>query len=176
MRLPSGQRSTEWAARLPSVVAGLKGEVTRLTSKKPSDAIKAKTVAQKPSSVVSGRPVGLKKQRLPSGVGVRYLYQPGELECGRRSGTDPVWSLTVHRLGRPTLSFRRMGFSSAEQFINVRIHRSRASRKGTWSRRVRARPYSGAARRWAQTDKFGDGAPCTSVLHLPQHLLVGGAV
>ena len=49
-RLPSGQRSTEWVARLPSVVAALNGEVTRLTGKKLSDAIKAKTVAQKPSS------------------------------------------------------------------------------------------------------------------------------
>ena len=79
MRLPSGQRSTERVARLPSVVAALNGEVTRLTGKKPSDAIKAKTVAQKPSSVVPDRPVGLKEQRLPSGVYVRYLYQPGEL-------------------------------------------------------------------------------------------------
>ena len=74
MRLPSGQRSTELVARLPSVVAALNGEMTRLTGKKPSDAIKAKTVAKKPSSVVPDRPVGLKEQRLPSGVGVRYLY------------------------------------------------------------------------------------------------------
>ena len=87
-------------SRLPSVGAALNGEVTRLTGKKPSDAIKAKTVAQKPSSVVPDRPVGLKEQRLPSGVGVRYLYQPGELEGGRRRATDPVWSLEVCRLGR----------------------------------------------------------------------------
>ena len=102
-------------------------------------------MAQKPSSVVPDRPVGLKEQRLPSGVGVRYLYQPGELEGGRRRATDPVWSLTVHRLGRSVakpgepvlyylqdgpprgivrmellvvplqLSFLRMGFSSAER-------------------------------------------------------------
>ena len=78
MCLPSGQRSTEWVAQLPSVVAALNGEVTRLTGKKPSDAIKAKTMAQKPSSVVPDRPVGLKEQRLPSGVGVRYLYEPGD--------------------------------------------------------------------------------------------------
>ena len=100
MRLPLGQRSTEWVARLPSVVAALNGEVTRLTGKKPSDAIKAKTVAQKPSSVVPDRPVGLKEQKLSSGVGVRYLYQPGELEGGRRRATNPVWSLEVCRLGR----------------------------------------------------------------------------
>ena len=100
MRLPSGQRSTEWVARLPSVVAALNGEVTRLTGKKPSDAIKAKTMAQKPSSVVPGRPVGIELQKVPSEVGVRYLYQPGELEGGCRRATDPVWSLEVYRLGR----------------------------------------------------------------------------
>ena len=52
MRLPSGERPTEWVKRLPSVVAALNGEVTRLTDKKPSDAIKATTLTQKPSSVV----------------------------------------------------------------------------------------------------------------------------
>ena len=57
MRLPSGERSTEWAKRLPSVVAALNEEVTRLTGKKPSDAIKAKILTQKPSSVVPGRPL-----------------------------------------------------------------------------------------------------------------------
>ena len=43
-RLPSGERSTEWVKRLPAVVAAQNGEVTRLTGKKPSDAIKAKTL------------------------------------------------------------------------------------------------------------------------------------
>jgi hypothetical protein len=100
MRLRAGERSTEWVARLPAVVLALNNEVTRLTGKKPSDAIKATRVAQKPYSVVPGRPVGIKEQKLPSGVGVRYLYQAGELEGGRRRATDPVWSLTVHRLGR----------------------------------------------------------------------------
>ena len=98
MHLPSGQRSTEWVKRWPAVVVALNGEVTRLTGKRSSNAIKAKTVAQKPSSVVPDRPVGLKEQRLPSGVGVRYLYQPGELEGSLRRATDPVWSLGVYRL------------------------------------------------------------------------------
>ena len=65
MRLPFGERSTEWVKRLPSVVA-LNGEVTRLTDKKPSNAIKAKTLTQKPSFVVPGRPLGLKEQKVPS--------------------------------------------------------------------------------------------------------------
>ena len=99
MRLPSGKRSTEWVKRMPSVVAALNGKVTRLTDKKPSNAIKAKTLTQKPSSVVPGRPLGLKEQKVPSGVGVRYLYQPGELEGGRRRATDPVWSLELYRFG-----------------------------------------------------------------------------
>ena len=100
MRLPPGQRSIEWVARLPAVVATLNGEVTRLTGKMPKNAIKAMSVAQNPTSTIPGRQVGLKEQKLPSGVVVPYLYQPGELEGGRRCATDPVWSLQVYRLGR----------------------------------------------------------------------------
>ena len=100
MRLPVGGRSTEWVRRLPTVVSALNGEVTWLTGKRPSEAIKAKSVSGEPSSTVPGRPVGLQEEKLPSGVGVRFLYQPGELEGGRRRATDPVWSLQVYRLGR----------------------------------------------------------------------------
>ena len=87
MRLPSGQRSTEWVARLPSVVAALNSEVTRLSGKKPSDAIKAKTLcrgSQKPSSVVPGGPIGLEEQKVPSGVGI--LSVPA-WRAGRRPPT-----------------------------------------------------------------------------------------
>ena len=100
MRLPSGVRSSHWVSRLPAVVAALNDEETRLIGKKPKAAIKAKSVAQKPSSVVVGRAVGDAENKLLSGVGVRYLYQPGELEGGRRRATDPVWSLKVYRVGR----------------------------------------------------------------------------
>ena len=41
MRLPEDARSTEWVKRLPAVVATLNGEDTRLTGKKPRDAITA---------------------------------------------------------------------------------------------------------------------------------------
>lgn len=44
-------RATEWIKRLPAFVAALNGEVTRLTSKKPSDAIKAK-IDKMPSSTL----------------------------------------------------------------------------------------------------------------------------
>ena len=56
--------------------------MTKLTWKKPEDAIKQKHVWQTPSSVVPGHRVGLEDPTVPSGVGVNYLCQPGELEGG----------------------------------------------------------------------------------------------
>ena len=101
MRLPWGQYSKKWARRLPDVVSAINSEATRLTGKKPVDAIKATTVKQKPATTAAaGRAVGLKEKKLPSDVGFRYLYQPGELEGGRRRATDPVWSIKVYRLAR----------------------------------------------------------------------------
>ena len=84
---------------LPEVVAAVNSEETRLTGKKPKDAIRARRVMQKPS-LPRIRPVGLQEQKLPSGIGVRYLYLLGELEGGHRRATDPVWSLEVYRLWR----------------------------------------------------------------------------
>jgi len=99
MLLPSGQRSTTWVKRLPDVVKALNNGVTRLTGKKPADAIKEKAVSAKPSTPYS-RPVGVNEKKLPFNVNVRYLYQPGELEGGTKRGTDPIWSLKVHMLER----------------------------------------------------------------------------
>ena len=98
MLLPEGKRSVEWVSRLPAVINALNNEQTRLTGLRPKDAIKAKTVAQK--TLIAGRPVGLNEQKLPSGVGVRYLYAPGELVGGQRRATDTVGSLKVYRLGQ----------------------------------------------------------------------------
>ena len=98
MRLPEGQRSTAWVTRLPAVISALNKEVTRLTDcQKPVDAIKKKTVPSKPSTPYL-RPVGVNEKKLPSGLSVRYLYQPGELEGGRRRATDPIWSLNVYEI------------------------------------------------------------------------------
>ena len=112
MRLPEGQRSTEWLAGLPTVGSALNNEVTWLTGKKPAKAIKEKTVLAKPSTPHL-RPVGVNEKKLPSGVSVRYLYQPNELEGGRRRATDPIWSLKVFSIERsitkpnePLLYFR----------------------------------------------------------------------
>ena len=98
----TGERSSEWVARLPAGVAALNGEVTRLIGKRPSEAIRRKAVSARPAAPAR-RPVGFEEQKLPPGVGVRYLYQPGELEGSRRRATDPTWSLTVHRLERSVI-------------------------------------------------------------------------
>ena len=78
---PSSRRSSEWVARLPAVVAALNGEVTRLLGKRPSEAIRKKAVSARPAAPTRHRPIGFKEQKLPPGVGVRYLYQPGELRA-----------------------------------------------------------------------------------------------
>ena len=83
--------------QLPAVISALNKEVTRLTGQKPVEAIKEKTVPSKPSTPYL-RPVGVNEKKLPSGLSVRYLYQPSELEGGRRRATDPIWSLKVYEI------------------------------------------------------------------------------
>ena len=50
MNMKSGERSTEWVKRLPEVVSALNREKTRLTEKRPVDAIKEKTINAKSST------------------------------------------------------------------------------------------------------------------------------
>ena len=47
MNMKSCERSKKWVKRLPEVVEALKNEKTRLTEKKPIDAIKDKVVEAK---------------------------------------------------------------------------------------------------------------------------------
>ena len=96
MLLPSGQWSTAWVTRLPDVVAALNKEVTRLTGKKPADAIKEKSVTSQPSTPYS-RSVGVNEKKLPSNVNAHFLYQPGELEGGFQRATDPVHNHNLER-------------------------------------------------------------------------------
>ena len=81
--------------------------MTSLTGKMPSAAVKANTVAQKPSSLVAGRAVGLEEKKLPLGVDVRYLYQPGKLEGVCRGATEQVYRLrrVVPKHGQPVLYY-----------------------------------------------------------------------
>jgi hypothetical protein len=86
-------RSHEWVARLPAVISALNSEVTSAINMKPIEAIEKKTIPAKEKYK--------KKQRQPvlGDVPVRYLYEPGEYEGGTAiRATDPVWSVTVHRI------------------------------------------------------------------------------
>ena len=69
---------------------------TRLTGRRPVDAIKEKAINAKSSTF--SRPVGKKEKRLDSSVNVRYLFAPGELEGGGKRATDPNWSLKVFNI------------------------------------------------------------------------------
>jgi len=87
-------RSSEWVVRLPDVIKALNNESSRLTGKKPSDAIKLKNTTPQ-----SSQPIKDKEYLLPPDVIVRYLYQPGELEGGeRRRATDPIWSINTYKI------------------------------------------------------------------------------
>jgi len=63
-------------------------------------------------------------------VKVRYLYQPGELEGGKKRATDPVWSLKVFSIERsfskpkqPVLYYLRdgpkRGFKRGEELLVI---------------------------------------------------------
>ena len=91
----SSERSAEWVLALPQVVTAINDEPTRLTGKKPSEAIRSSLVSHK-HSLPAKRTIGTEEPLIPSTACVRYLYQPGKLEGGRRRATDPVWSLNIH--------------------------------------------------------------------------------
>ena len=93
------KRSREWVKRLPGVVAALNNEITRTINMKPNIAIKKKYIPEQPQRVTT--------QPLLSDVTVRYLYEPGELEGGKRRATDPIWSVTTHRISTITRSTGR---------------------------------------------------------------------
>ena len=114
-------------ARLPAVISALNKEVTRLTGQKPVDAIKKKTVPSKPSTPYL-RPVGVNEKKLPSGLSVRYLYQPGEFEGGRRRATDPIWSLNVYEIEKIMIKpdapviYYLFGLFAKSFWLSLQIH------------------------------------------------------
>ena len=103
--MKSSERDREWVQRLPEVVRALNSEVTRLTGKKPVDAIREKAVDAKSTTGYS-RPLGLKEKRLNSSVNVRHLYGDGELKGGKKRATDPNWSLKVYKIDRSVVNKR----------------------------------------------------------------------
>ena len=86
--MKSSERNREWVKRLPEVVGALNNEVTRLTGRKPVDAIRDGVVDAKSATRYS-RPIGLKEKQLDYSVNMRYLYSDGELEGGKKRATDP---------------------------------------------------------------------------------------
>ena len=94
-------RSREWVKRLPGVVAALNNEITRVINMKPNIAIKKKSIPNVGSANIS-------TQEILGDVTVRYLYEPGELEGGNKArATDPVWSITTHKIATITRSTGR---------------------------------------------------------------------
>ena len=96
------ERSREWVERLPAVIKSINSGVKRVISKAPIDAVKLNDISE--NHVSYKRPVGLKEDRLPPGVRVRYLYAPGELEGGNQRSTDPIWSLGIFDISRTVVS------------------------------------------------------------------------
>ena len=90
----------EWVSRLQNVVSALNNEKTRLTGMKPVDAIKQTLVKQGFSQPIKE----YEEKLLDVGTKVRYLYEPGELECcqykgeRRKRSTDPIWSVDVYKI------------------------------------------------------------------------------
>lgn len=97
LTLPKGFRETAWVKRLPEVVKSSNNEITRLINKKPAEAILEKTVVSETASF-PGRFVGFNETTIPIDSLLRYLYEPGELEGGRKRATDPIWSLKIFEI------------------------------------------------------------------------------
>ena len=70
------KRNREWVKRLPQVLKALNAK-----TKKPPPIVTRK----------AGDPI------CPT-ANVRYLYQPGELEGGKKRATDPLWSGDIHKI------------------------------------------------------------------------------
>ena len=70
------KRYREWVKRLPEVLKALNAE-----TKKPPPIVTRK--ASDPNCPIAN---------------VRYLYQPGELEGGKKRATDPIWSVDIHKI------------------------------------------------------------------------------
>ena len=90
----SSKRSKRWVEALPHLIEDLNDTVTRLTGKKPVDAIKEEKVESKPASP----PLSTNLDPLEPSDIVRYLYAPAELEGWSKRATDPIWSLTTHHI------------------------------------------------------------------------------
>ena len=126
-----------------------------------------------------GRPIGSSERKIPSGVGVRYLYQPGELEGGRRRANRPcvvprgvlTWALG-HQAQRacPILSSRWASpWVRPGRAARCARRHSVASRWGSHSGRIstmsaRAAPHLGGDGIFVAVGQCGDTVFCDPAL------------
>ena len=73
----SHKRNREWVKRLPEVIKAINSDM------------------KKKSPVIQNRPVG---KPISPDAALRYLYQPGEQEGGRRRATDAIWSVSIDEI------------------------------------------------------------------------------
>jgi len=99
----TNSRSRVWVKRLPEIIRTLNSTPIKITGKEPRVALRLQEVdINKPEYK---RPVELDEVRLPPGVTVRYLLNPGEDEGGqKRRATDPIWSLEIYYLSKSIFS------------------------------------------------------------------------
>ena len=119
------ERSRLWVARLPEVIKALNDEETRListmdgkplTPRQAMSQLEVRQISSAPSHVEPD-----KRTQLSVGAGIRYLYQPGEVEKdSRRRATDPIWSVDIFFIdrvvatpGQPALYYLKDGASPA---------------------------------------------------------------
>ena len=100
--LVSKIRATAWVKRMPEMVSALNNEVTRLTGKKPAEAIKEKAVSSKPSTTHS-RPVGLNEKKPPPPPSNKCQIFVPAWRIGR-GWQDPIWCLPLVSLWTPVWS------------------------------------------------------------------------
>ena len=78
---------------------------------KPVNAIKKASIPKMEIQGISQkdfpRNASVSQPILGSNVTIRYLYEPGELESGKKRATDPIWSVTAHKISTITRSTGR---------------------------------------------------------------------
>ncbi|GBB96467.1 hypothetical protein RclHR1_27600002 [Rhizophagus clarus] len=94
LTLHLSERSRSWVQNLPIIVKDINISITNLISMSPAKAIKKKQVKAKPSWPAR-RSIGYDEAILPSYTEVRYLFEPSDLEGGKKRATDCNWSPEV---------------------------------------------------------------------------------
>ena len=93
--LPISKRSKAWVKNLYIIIDNLNNSVTRLIGMASAKAIKMKKIISTSSKLRNG-PMGFDKFKLSYNTSVRYLLEPGELECDFKHATDCNFSPSIY--------------------------------------------------------------------------------